>query len=179
MTITEDLRALRVDAVRLLTELDRLIAASSEPASSGVDITGLQRTKAIEWVLEETGETMRPVEIWKVLQNHDRSDPKMEVQVTTFDLAERNRIEKVGRGQYRAWQRDEDDSQAPMLLHEAIKKVLQDEGNLHPKDIAAAINARKLYRRSDGQPLPAGQVRARVNNYPDLFDKEGPLVTLR
>ena len=44
---------------------------------------------------------MRPVEIWADLQTSGRrSDPKMEVQVTTYDLWKRGRIDKVGRGLY-------------------------------------------------------------------------------
>lgn len=43
-----------------------------------------------------------PVEIWQVLQSHGRHDPKMNVQVTTHDLADRNRIDRPDRGQYKA-----------------------------------------------------------------------------
>lgn len=44
---------------------------------------------------------MRPVEIWAELQRRGRKDDsKMEVQVTTFDLWQRDRIGKIGRGQY-------------------------------------------------------------------------------
>ncbi len=46
---------------------------------------------------------MRPVEIWAELRRLGReNDPKMEVQVTTYDLWRRGRIAKDGRGQYRA-----------------------------------------------------------------------------
>jgi hypothetical protein len=65
-----------------------------------IDITKLERAKAIEWVLEQSGDAMRPVEIWAELHRLGRDDPKMEVQVTTFDLWQRRRIGKVGRGQY-------------------------------------------------------------------------------
>jgi hypothetical protein len=84
-----------------LGRVDRLLhaglPAESEPSG---DITRLERTKAIEWVLERNGMAMRPVEIWAELNRLGRGDPKMEVQVTTFDLWKRDRIGKVGRGQY-------------------------------------------------------------------------------
>jgi len=61
----------------------------------------LDRTVAIETVLRRRGVAMRPVEIWADLQTSGRrSDPKMEVQVTTYDLWKRGRIDKVGRGLY-------------------------------------------------------------------------------
>ena len=103
MTQIEDLRTIRTDLVSLLSRVDQLIEVqvAGQPKPK-IDITGLQRTKAIEWVLEDCGEVMRPIEIWRELQAHGRNDPKMEVQVTTYDLAERRRIEKVGRGQYKA-----------------------------------------------------------------------------
>ena len=43
---------------------------------------------------------MRPVQIWAELQKLGREDPKMEVQVTTYDLWQRGRIDRVGRGLY-------------------------------------------------------------------------------
>lgn len=58
----------------------------------------LPRTKAIEWVLQRRTEPMRPVESWAELQAFGRADPKMEIQVTTYDLWERQRIGKVSRG---------------------------------------------------------------------------------
>lgn len=63
----------------------------------------LPRTVAVETILKRTGTVMRPVEIWDALQTTGRAnDPKMDVQVTTYDLAMAGRIERVGRGQYKA-----------------------------------------------------------------------------
>lgn len=57
-----------------------------------------------------------------------------------------------------------------MTLHLAIQDVLSTAGGaLTPRQIADAINARGLYQRNDGTPLPAGQVSARVRKYPALF----------
>lgn len=69
-------------------------------ADDATDITGLERTNAIEWVLNNANGAMRPIEIWAELTRLGRNDPKMEVQVTTFDPWERKRIGKLGRGQY-------------------------------------------------------------------------------
>jgi hypothetical protein len=60
----------------------------------------LARTEAIEAVLDASGVPMSPVGIWADLRAARRDDPKMEVQVTTYDLWRRGRIDKVGRGLY-------------------------------------------------------------------------------
>lgn len=57
-----------------------------------------------------------------------------------------------------------------MTLHEAIVVVLKEAGRpLTRKDIADKINARKLYIRGDGKPLPSNQIGARVRHYLNLF----------
>jgi len=56
----------------------------------------MARTVAIERVLRAHDGPVRPIEIWSALRCAGRNDPKMEVQVTTFDLWERGRIGKVG-----------------------------------------------------------------------------------
>lgn len=57
-----------------------------------------------------------------------------------------------------------------MTLHEAIVVVLKEAGRpLTRKDIADKINARKLYIRGDGKPLPSNQIGARVSHYLNLF----------
>lgn len=100
----EDLLALRSDLAAALDRVDRLLSAGAvTPADDGVDLLRLDRTVAIETVLKRRGVAMRPVEIWADLQAAGRkSDPKMEVQVTTYDLWKRGRIDKIGRGQYKA-----------------------------------------------------------------------------
>lgn len=108
MVLTEaltlaDLKSLRSDLASTLKRIDVLIAGISEPdAETDANVLSLERTKAIEAVLAHNGGVMRPVEIWAELRRLGReNDPKMEVQVTTFDLWKRGRIDKVGRGQYR------------------------------------------------------------------------------
>lgn len=98
-----ELRSIRDDLAAVLGRVDALIA-DLEPAVSerdGQHVVALPRTRAIEWVLTRRGEGMRPVEIWAELRALGRDDPKMEVQVTTYDLWQRGRIEKVDRGVYR------------------------------------------------------------------------------
>lgn len=101
MTSTADLRAIRSDLLAALERVDGLLSAAADKApATQVAVTDLPRTKAIEWVLGKSGEAMRPIEIWAELRTLGRDDPKMEIQVTTFDLWQRGRIGKVGRGQY-------------------------------------------------------------------------------
>lgn len=101
MTDSAELRAIRSDLLAALGRVDGLIsAAENDMPVREVVLTDLPRTKAIEWILSQSSEAMRPVEIWAKLRRLGRDDPKMEIQVTTFDLWQRRRIGKVGRGQY-------------------------------------------------------------------------------
>ena len=104
MTTTQDLLALRADLTSALNRVDQLLDASSPTRPDDhIDMLTLDRTVAIETVLRRRGTVMRPVEIWADLRDSGRrNDPKMEVQVTTYDLWQRGRIDRVGRGQYKA-----------------------------------------------------------------------------
>ena len=58
-------------------------------------------------------------------------------------------------------------------LHEAIIIVLRERGRaMTAQEIADEINRRGLYKRKNGTPLPADQVRRRVTKreYAHLFD---------
>ena len=104
MPTLAELRSIRSELAAALNRIDGLITTLSkgEPRAAPT-VDGLDRTKAIEAVLAHNGGVMRPVEIWAELSRLGRdNDPKMEVQVTTFDLWKRGRINKVGRGQYTA-----------------------------------------------------------------------------
>jgi hypothetical protein len=96
----EELTALRDALEDALRRANRLLQGGQAPADPA--FAGLPRTQAIEAVLRESGQPMRPVEIWARLRAVGRDDPKMEVQVTTFDLWKRGRIAKVSRGQYQS-----------------------------------------------------------------------------
>ena len=57
-----------------------------------------------------------------------------------------------------------------LKLHEAIEMVIKEAGRpLTFTEIAKQINARKLYSRKDGAPVPASQISARIKNYPSWF----------
>ena len=57
-----------------------------------------------------------------------------------------------------------------LKLHEAIEMVIKEAGKpLTFTEIAKQINARKLYSRKDGAPVPASQISARIKNYPSWF----------
>ena len=67
-----------------------------------------------------------------------------------------------------------------MTLHEAIELVLIEFGSpMTPREIVEIINERGLYKKGNGTPVSSGQVSARINNYPDLFDKIGSDIVLR
>lgn len=67
-----------------------------------------------------------------------------------------------------------------MTLHEAMIEVLRENGApMTSREIADVINARELYRRKDGRPLPAGQVSARARHYDRLFIRTSSGINLR
>lgn len=98
--VTRQLSRLCAD---LTAMLDRGLAPQYTTADDKL-LQALPRTQAIEAVLTRAGHPLRPVEIWQQLHDAGRDDPKMEVQVTTFDLWKRGRIGKVGRGLYTSGQ---------------------------------------------------------------------------
>lgn len=101
MELVPELTSIRSQLIATLAAVDRLLEErAAQPAGDSEHVQSLPRTKAIEWMLHKRGEAMRPVEIWAELQKYGRNDPKMEIQVTTYDLWERRRIGKIGRGQY-------------------------------------------------------------------------------
>jgi hypothetical protein len=101
--VSDDLLSLR-DALEVaLRRANGLLQdAETKTARTARSVVDLPRTQAIEAILRESGEAMRPVEVWAKLREAGRDDPKMEVQVTTFDLWRRGRIAKLGRGQYKS-----------------------------------------------------------------------------
>lgn len=57
-------------------------------------------------------------------------------------------------------------------LHEAMRRVLADAGGgwMDAAQLAEEVRRRGLYQRRDSGPVPTKQIRARANNYPDLFE---------
>lgn len=102
MDRTTELLRIRNQLSAAMEAVDRLLDEARPPAQVGKSdyVQSLERTKAIEWLLREAGEPMRPVRIWAGLRRYGRNDPKMEIQVTTYDLWRRGRIGKVDRGLY-------------------------------------------------------------------------------
>ena len=97
MTVNRaELLGIRADLASVLGRLNELLAPDPAPD----DLTPLPRTKAIEWVLDNSGRSLTPVEIWKVLHDGGRTDRKDLVQVATNNLAHRGRIEQLGDGRY-------------------------------------------------------------------------------
>jgi hypothetical protein len=68
-----------------------------------------------------------------------------------------------------------------VTLHEALARVLEDAGNegMTARELADAVNRRGLYRKRDGGPVEVNQVHARINNYTDLFEKDGSKIRLK
>src|SRR3954468_18405630 len=66
-----------------------------------------------------------------------------------------------------------------MTCAEAIERVLEEAGApLRAAQIAEEIDARGLYRRGDGLPLPAYQVSSVAHGQPERFRIEGGLISL-
>lgn len=67
-----------------------------------------------------------------------------------------------------------------MTLHNALIRVLREEKRpMTPRELADAVNARGLYRKRDGSAVEVNQIHARINNYPELFHKDGGLIALK
>ncbi|MEI8224723.1 MAG: N-6 DNA methylase [Bacteroidota bacterium] len=66
-----------------------------------------------------------------------------------------------------------------MTLHEAIKQVLLDsKRSMTATEIAGIINSAGLYKRGDNKSVPPSQINSRVNNYLELFEKNGKQISL-
>ncbi len=66
-----------------------------------------------------------------------------------------------------------------MTLHEAIEKVLKENGKpLKPSEIASILNEIKIYQKRDSSRIKSDQISARVNNYPSYFFKKNGLIYL-
>jgi hypothetical protein len=103
MPTDDELRAIRSDLAAIVARFDSLLEV--KPAAGTKASTkdaALHCTTAIEWALADHGEPMSPVQIHEAIKQIGRSDRKDTVQVTTYDLWKRGRIDKVGRGLYTA-----------------------------------------------------------------------------
>ena len=67
-----------------------------------------------------------------------------------------------------------------MTLHFAIEKLLKEKGtSLKTSEIATELNKNKWYQKKDGSEISAFQIHGRTRNYPNIFDRQGSLVTLK
>ncbi len=67
-------------------------------------------------------------------------------------------------------------------LHEAMRIVLQEQEKkqMYAADLADEIFNRGLYTKKNGEKARYNQIRARANNYPDLFEPlPGNIIKLR
>lgn len=73
----------------------------------------------------------------------------------------------------------EDDKPSKMNLHDAIIKTLVKENRaMSTKEIAEKLNISKLYTKKDKSEITDFQIHGRTKNYPNLFNREGTLVSL-
>ena len=67
-----------------------------------------------------------------------------------------------------------------MTLHVAIEKLLKEKGaSLSTNEIATELNKNKWYQKKDGSEISAFQIHGRTRKYPNIFDRQGWLVTLK
>lgn len=66
-----------------------------------------------------------------------------------------------------------------MTLHEAIEKLLNQKGKaMTTSEISTELNKNKWYQKKDASEITPYQIHGRTKNYPNLFDKNGALVSL-
>lgn len=66
-----------------------------------------------------------------------------------------------------------------MTLHVAIEKLLNEKGaSMSTSEIATELNKNNWYRKKDGSVITAFQIHGRTRKYPNMFDRQGSLVTL-
>jgi hypothetical protein len=66
-----------------------------------------------------------------------------------------------------------------MTLHAAIEQLLRQAGRpMTTQEIAEALNHNKWYQKKDGSQIDAFQIHGRTRNYPDLFNRDGVVVSL-
>ena len=66
-----------------------------------------------------------------------------------------------------------------MTLHEAIKQILQDKGqSMTTNEIANELNKKGLYQKKDGTEISDFQVHGRTKSYPNIFNRNGAIVSL-
>ena len=66
-----------------------------------------------------------------------------------------------------------------MKLHEAIEKLLSQEGHsMTTQQIADELNLNNWYHKKDGSKITAFQIHGRTKNYAKIFNRNGSIVSL-
>ncbi len=66
-----------------------------------------------------------------------------------------------------------------MKLHKAIEKLIIKSGlPMTTQQIADKLNKNGWYQKKDGSPLSAFQIHGRTRKYPNIFDRNGSVVSL-
>jgi hypothetical protein len=67
-----------------------------------------------------------------------------------------------------------------MKLHEAIEKLLSDQKRpMSTTEIADHLNRTQWYQKKDKSQITDFQIHGRTKNYPQLFSRNGTIVSLR
>jgi hypothetical protein len=87
----------------------------------------------------------------------------------------------VARAKVALGQKEPSRADTDRTLHEAIRLVLEANGNrwMTVRELADEVNGQDLYRKRDGSKVEANQIHARAKNYASMFEKDGPRVRLR
>ena len=67
-----------------------------------------------------------------------------------------------------------------MTLHDAVKAILEKAGRpMTTSEIASELNRTKLYKKRDNSEITTFQIHGRTRNYPQIFNQQGAMVSLR
>lgn len=67
-----------------------------------------------------------------------------------------------------------------MTLHEAIEKLLKEEGrSMSTAEITDKLNELGWFKKKDGSAICEFQVHGRTHSFPSLFNRDGSIVHLK
>lgn len=67
-----------------------------------------------------------------------------------------------------------------MTLHEAIEKLLKEEGrSMSTAEITDLLNEKGWFKKKDGSAICEFQVHGRTHSFPSLFKRDGSIVRLK
>lgn len=102
-------------------------------------------------------------------------------ELAELDERRRELIALIERAEAARRAHDPTERRPRMTLHEAMAVVLRDHGNrwMSIRDLGNEVNQRDLYRKKNGSEVEINQFHARINNYANMFERNGPDVRLR